>query len=565
MIGPYALPLRTIALTLLILAACLAIAPTSAVVMDETQVQALLEVAQDLPELGWNATGLRAACDDNSVIPQIRFCNATGFPQSIDLTDVSGPAPAAFSYLAALQYLRLSYNINGTLPSAWSSLSNLESLTVYGGFKFAGGLPESWSAMTNLRELGVFFPDPYNNPEVKQIASAPPSWLANLQRVEISHAYWPSSSLPASIGTSTSLTSLRLDSCDFKGDFPAGLLSNTVIQTLAVNALGTNFGAGIVFPSDLSGMTSLAIFGVSKAGFTGSIPASFPPTLTDFYMGYMPLIEGSVPQSLMDLPSLERITFLAMPKLKGAIAAPTNTAASSLRDVMYAETPGFSGTIPSSLFRINGNLVLTSLPGVVGPFPNITEDCRISFLDAFNLPGLKNEPLPIGVLENCPSLTSVTMFGNDFRAGQIANFTAGESLEYLMLLDSFGGTIPTIKFQLPMRYLSLRGCNFQGTVPTYLLNTINFQYIDFSDNKLDLCANSEEVMETGFVNSTDSGCVLSNQRPLECGCPNVWPERCFLDRPMAPVCTIVPNASPTSIISLISIALFASIVAIFVM
>ena len=560
--GPRVLPLRATALALLFLAVCLAIAPTSAVVMDETQVQALLEVAQDLPVLSWTAAGLRAACDDNSAAPEIQSCNATGFPLSVRFSDGTGPAPAALSSLVALQKIWLDYGIKGSLPSAWSSLTNLEALDAYGGPEFVGGLPESWSAMTSLKALNVYYPNPALDSQVKQVASVLPSWISNVQGVEIGYAYWPSSSLPASIGTSTSLLRLRLIGCTFQGGMPAGLLNNTVINAFTVDSVGTEFGKGSVFPSDLSGMTSLEEWRISNAGFTGSIPTSFPATLKNFYMGYMPLIQGTVPQNLMNLPSLESFSVSALPKITGPIPTPTDISTSSLRDVAFTAMPGLTGTIPSSLFGISRRLTLTNLTGVVGPFPNIAQDCKITNLEVDSLK--MNGPVPLGVLQNCPSLAQALLTDNGF-TGQIANFNAGPLLEVFRLVDPLGGTIPTIKFQVPVLLLDFHGCELQGTVPTYLLNTTNFEQINLSNNKLDLCSNSQAVLATGFA-STTPRCALEFQTPTECGCANVWPARCFRDRPMAADCNVGPTASsPASIFSFVGIALFASIVAIFVM
>ena len=376
MSSPSRLVLRVWGLTLLLLSACLLIAPGSAVELDESQLQALISIRQEVHLLGWDDTSLLPSCDDGLPNGQPLECNATGFPTRLSLYASDGPIPEAIASLVALKYMRIFYNINGTLPSSWSALKDLETIDIFGNKQFTSALPEEWSSMTSLKSLSIQFSDYLYHSDMRPIASSPPSWLGNLVEVELIHAYWPNATLPSSIGNSSTLTSFVLRSCAFAGDFPAGLFSNTIIQRVSIGSSSTDFGKGLVLPSDLSGMTNLSAFGVTGGGFTGSIPTSFPSTLRSFEMGDLPHIEGSVPQILLDLPNIQSITLARMRKINGSIPRPTDISASTISELTFIDL-SLSGTIPSSLLRLQVALRIAGMGGIVGPFPTAPNDCKI--------------------------------------------------------------------------------------------------------------------------------------------------------------------------------------------
>ena len=194
-----ALRLHALAVLVLIFACQAILTPVSAVAMDAGQVQALLEAAQQIGITDWTAENLGEACDTRFAGIQ---CNDTGFVTYLYLVpNLIGPAPDSVSALVALQALTLYYNVNGTLPSSWSTLTQLESLRI-GDYpltmQLTGAVPESWSSMTSLKKLEIHFVDAEYHPSVTLIASASPSWLGNLESLIIVSPYWPSSALPAS-------------------------------------------------------------------------------------------------------------------------------------------------------------------------------------------------------------------------------------------------------------------------------------------------------------------------------------------------------------------------------
>ena len=460
---------------------------------------------------------------------------------------ITAVAPPAFSGLVALESLTTTYPLNGTLPSSWSSLTQLETL-ILGDYlatcRLTGALPESWSAMTKLKTLQVFFADSYVKP-VTLIASTPPSWLGNVESVSITCAYWPNSALPASIGTSTTLKTLKLFRCVFKGDFPSGLITNTHIESLDLGFDSpATFGTGFNFPSDFSGMTNLTKLSISGCSFTGSLPTAYPPNLNSLILSYMSQITGTIPQSIVDHPTLA--TFFIgglMYGVSGPLPGPSHPLTSPLARYSVSEM-SVTGTIPSSILGLSAYFSLDRLPKLSGPFPTVTpasaSSCRTTRMYISNL-NLGGAQLPTGLLENCASLTEASLTNSGF-AGQLPDFTGANVLRTLTLSsNAFGGTLPIIKLAPPSLFYC-NNCSLTGVVDPFYLNTTTFLSRKFAQNKLDLCSNNASILETGFVNKTSS-CDLVGQTPRECGCPDIWPASCFLNRPMAPDCDTLPPDS----------------------
>ena len=525
--------------------------------MDAGQVQAMLEAAQQIGITDWTAENLGEACDTGLAGVQ---CNSTGFITRLYMyPSLIGPAPDAFSALVALRTMTLNYNVNGTLPSSWSTLTQLESIVVgdYISSKqyLTGAIPESWSSMTSLASLQILFTNP-QNPSTPLIASAPPSWLGNLESVTLANAYWPTSALPASIEDSTTLKTLSFTNCVFEGDFPISLLNNTLITSLSLGVAGiSDFGSGSTLPSDFSGMTSLTGLSISGGSFTGSLPTIYPPTLTSLRFSTMSLLTGDIPQVIIDLPALTTMSLMSMPGITGPLPGPSNASASKLTQY-FVNDMAFTGTIPSSILGLNAQLLFNNLPYITGPFPTISaesgDDCRVPLINFRNV-SLAGTPFPIELVENCATLRQLTFFRCGL-TGQIPDFTATPSFSGIELDNNpLGGTIPIITFAQKANVI-MSSCNLTGVIPTFYLNSTAFSGIEFDGNKLDLCSNSAAVQATGFANNTEENCNLSGQTPSECGCPDIWPSRCFstpmpgecLPPTAAPVPTLAPVSPPST-------------------
>ena len=537
-----ALPLRGIALLLIVLACYVVLTPVCAVQTAESQVQAMMQASQQTG-FGWNIEQLRGACE--SGYAGVRSCNENGFVSSLYLDeDITAVAPPAFSGLTALKSLKLIYPLNGTLPSSWSSLAQLETLVLRDYFmQLTGALPASWYAMTKLNSLEVGFAD--NRDPASLIASSPPWWLANVESVYITSAYWPNATIPDSIGISTTLKSLRLIDCVFAGGFPSGLLTNTHIESIHLHCdPSTTFGAGYTFPSDFSGMTSLRYLRLDGNSFKGSLPTTLPPNLLFLQLNHMQNITGTIPQSLLDHPTVNHIDIgEAMYGVSGTVPVPSNPMTSDLSGYALSGM-SLTGTIPSSILGLYAYIILDNLPKLSGPFPTVTSSSASScltwhlYISNINLTGTQ---LPIGLLENCDRLESA-WFTNSGLTGQIPDVMCAESLKSLNFdSNAFGGSLPIINFaSTEANRFTCNNCNLTGVVPPDYLNNPALRTFELAGNRLDLCSNRAAINETGFVNKSTYSCNLVGQTPRECGCPEIWPRSCFSSRPMAPDCDNLP-------------------------
>lgn len=544
-----ALPLRTLASLLLLLTCYEAVTPASAVQMDESHVQVLLEVGQSLPFLAWTAPVLRNACDTLS--SGINACDVDGFVTELYLEGTaSGIAPPALSALTTLQSLTLAYVVNGTLPSTWSSLTQLEILEIAATVqsRVTGALPEAWSGMSRLKSLRVRFVDPVAKP-VPLIGSAPPSWLGNLETLVINNAYWPKYSLPSSIGTSRTLVTFNIVGSVFKGTFPTGLLSNPVLYALEINVdqITSEFGSGSIMPSDLGAMTSLRSLRLVGCRHSGSLPTVYPPNLDSLYISYMTSLSGTIPPAIANHPTLTQIFLAGLFGLTGSLPTPSNPLTSNIYNYGVTDIP-LTGTVPSSILGLKADIYLNNLDKLSGPFPtvdpSVAVNCRITKL-VVSFSSLKNTPFPVSVLENCADLkeASFMMVGV---IGQLHDFTAAPSLNKLLIYaNPMGGTLPVIKFA-QQASIAITYCQMTGVVDASYFNTTAFSSRIFTGNKLDLCSNNASIIDTGFVAASETVCDLSGQTPRECGCAEIWPDLCFTTRAMATDCATLPPDATTN-------------------
>ena len=302
----------------------------------------------------------------------------------------------------------------------------------------------------------------------------------------------------------------------------------------------SDFGTENDLPSDFSGMTSLTFLAIYGSSFTGSLPTVYPQTLKSLTLSSMLFITGTIPQVIVDLPALTDFGLSSLPSITGPLPRPSNASASKLTQYQVVDM-AVTGTIPSSILGLKANINLQSLPHLTGPFPTLaaTSDsgCRLSTI-YLNDVSLTGTPFPTGLAENCATLQQLTFLKCGL-TGQIDDFTAAPSFGGIRLENNpLRGTIPIITFAQKAS-LTMSACNLTDVVPTAYLNSTAFSSIAFNGNKLDLCSNGAAVRATGFVNSTDESCNLFGQTPSECGCPNVWPARCF-STPMPGECPPAP-------------------------
>lgn len=539
-------------------------AVTTAVAMDATQVSALLEVAAACPYLTasgntWTQANLQNACSSPTAASGIRACNATGFPTKIDIpTFIADPCPlsASFSKLPALTSLIISAPINGTLPEAWSALTQLTTIEL-DETNIVGSIPSSWSSMTSLTSLSIEFDT--SNTATNTVA---PDWMGKLTELELENIGW--SSFPSSlVDSSSSLTSITLTNAKIQGAFPASLESNTKLQNLEISNSSnfvSSFGLGLALPS-FSGMTALQHLTLSGLAFGGTMPAGFPSSLLSLSFASLPNLGGSIPTSLLDLPNLFGFSFQYMPSLIGGIPAPTNVAASKLGTVTIADS-GLDGTIASAFASLPRVTVLTlkNLKGLSGTLsgPVGTTELPCNYIIVTITGTSISGPIPATFFSRCPFIATAALDNNRYTGSlpdTLAASVNNSKLTSLTISNNpmMSGTIPNIHFasQTTQLTLKLNSAGLYGSIPLSLLNTsgVGYSTFELSANQLDLCANANSSVQTAFASSglaqIKPTCNLFAQLPTECGCPSAWPAVCFLARPMAPTCAAIPPSEAT--------------------
>lgn len=536
--------------------------PTQAVLMHPSDVLALQSVAQEMSPLlfsgttgAWTESNLRGSCDTPHLATGIIACNDTGYVTHVDLSTLrrAGKLAIGFSDLPALRSLLLTSTASGTLPPEYASLSNLESLHIAGN-SVSGGFPESWSRLGALKDLYIQFS--LTDSPVPE----PPAWLSNLHSIQLFNLNWSPYSFPSSIATSTSLNLVYFSNVLLSGSFPSAFLNNAAIHSFALLD-SPRFGSGADLPLDWSGMRNLTSLNLRNLDFEGVLPTSYPPKLTSLLLSELEYIEGTIPQTLLDLPTLEVLVIDFLPNLLGDVSAPSNASLSSLSQLSISNS-GLDGTISPRLFSSSSlhQLTLSNL-NLLGSIPEpVSSDksagdaslaCSLVYIEIQQTPGIQGE-FPEGILERCPFLNELTLEHLGLSGtlpSTLGNHTVSNTFYKLSLIGNslLTGEIPFIRFSGASNVLLLSNCAFTGTIP---IGILSYHYVSFmvNGNHLDLCDNAKEVALTPFRNNSNSmgACIMQGQYPQECGCPGLWPSRCFPGRPIAPICSRVSPASPPS-------------------
>lgn len=590
----FRLPSRARALSSLLLCTILLVTSASAATMASSQLSALLEVADQIPALkslstgAWTSSNLAASCNASNTALGVLSCNSTGFVTSLSITSGSGPAPESIANLTALTSLSLRYAMTGTLPSSWSSLVNLSSLSIE-NTQLIGGLPDAWTLMPRLSVLAVDFN------ETNAVVSSPPTWLSRLVSYRISNANWSGTSFPEWLVNSTVTNSVSLINCPTltsstttapsssnatapssspapsSSAFPSSLLTNVILgaftYTSAPSGSSTSFGSGASLP-DFSGMTqlsSLTLGGLDFSGSLSSFTAAFLPSslqilsLTDF-----PSLSGTIPQDLVDSTSLTSLSLGAMPKIFGDAAMPSNPAEATLATIHY-DNLGLNGTIPQlALASSVVELSITKMAKLRGPFPepftatqvssDSTLSCNVQSIVLSKNPAFGGS-IPTTLVTQCSELETLVLDSSALTGSIPASFQSIASDVFSALSISgnpTSGTIPGIgpwKLNAQLS-LVLSNASLTGSLPASLVS-LNFTTFDLSQNKLDLCsttASATKSYSSFFAASSSATCDLSYQTPQECGCTGTWPSACFEKRAMLSTCaTTTPSVSPAPI------------------
>ena len=183
--------------------------------------------------------------------------------------------------------------LNGSIPSSISSLSNLSTLSLSYN-SLSGSIPSSIGNLSNLISLSI---------DSNDLSGFIPSAFGNLSNLILFNASYNdlSGSIPSSIGNLDNLRYLHLNSNSLRGSIPSsiGNLSNLIDLYLWNNNLHS------LVPSNIGDLSNLVLLNLANNRLTGSIPSKLGDlsNLQRFYIQGNK-ITSSVPNSAGDLPSL---------------------------------------------------------------------------------------------------------------------------------------------------------------------------------------------------------------------------------------------------------------------
>ena len=285
--------------------------------------EALLEVRDTLAgtgSLNWSAN--RPISQWNGIQGHSQFPSLSGNPTRVTAlhlqkNGLNGTIPSALGNLGGLVYLNLHTNsLQGDL-SELAGLTNLERvyvnnnrLTGIGDLSGASSLEILW-AHRNQTMTGGSIPTDlppsltwlsvYDNNLTGGIPDL--THLTNLQRLYV-HDNNLGGTIPATLGTMTSLTHLQLKGAGLTGPIPPGLGSLTNLEWLSVY---NNDLSGEI-PSELGDLSNLFRLYLHSNNLTSTVPLALGnlSNLTNLWLKDNDL-NGQLPEELNNLTNLDRV------------------------------------------------------------------------------------------------------------------------------------------------------------------------------------------------------------------------------------------------------------------
>lgn len=233
-------------------------------------------------------------------------------------------------------------NLNGTLPSSFSGLSNLENLNLNNN-ELNGTIPASIGFLTSLQQL----------------------WI-NQNNL--------SGNIPGSIGSIRSLRDLDASNNRLTGGIPSNLFG---LSNLRILKLNHNMLSGSL-PTDFRSSSPLQILYLQNNQFTETIPASLG-ALTSLRQLYLSRnrLSGEIPGTLGSLRHLSSL-WLHENQLTGSI--PNTLGSLSSMRTLYLNNNRLTGNIPSTLsilinlnlLDLSNNQLSGSIPATLGSLTNLS-------------------------------------------------------------------------------------------------------------------------------------------------------------------------------------------------
>ncbi|KAF3432092.1 hypothetical protein FNV43_RR26831 [Rhamnella rubrinervis] len=424
----------------------------------------------------------------------------------IHLLRLGGEIGSSLVELMHLKHLDLNLNEFTRIPKSIGSLTHLRYLNLDGN-PISGSIPPQLGNLTRLRFLNLM--------SIAEMTAENLEWLPKLHSLETLKL--EGLKLPAdwlqSIRVAPSLSSLRLESCQFPYKVAAASLSH-VNSSNSLTSLDIN-GARIhplIFPWLLNVSRNLINLSISDAAIRGPLPNSFDNMRS---LQYIDLgsneLEGGIPNSLGNLCNLK---FLRLSnnsvngKLIDLLESLTGCTTKSLEILRLSGNelgdpfPDFSQFASLRELRLAANRLSRLLSESIGHLPNL-EVLRVS---SNNINGVVSE----GHLQKLPKLKMLDLSSNpltlDFESNWVPPFQlVALNLNFCKLVATFpswlvtqleltvldisnsgiSDTIPDWFYSLTpnLRYLNLSNNSIKGTLPELLLPFYNYPIIDLSFNQ----------------------------------------------------------------------------------
>jgi Leucine-rich repeat (LRR) protein len=269
----------------------------------------------------------RVHCNNDTQIIDIR----------INSNNLDGTIPSELSALSNLKVLSLSYNaLVGTLPTQFGSLNRLEFLQVDFN-QLTGPLPNELAELVTLETLNV-----YDN---EMTGTIPPSLLDDpifgLKTCDLGLNQFRGRIPP--IREQSPLGTLYLDFNQLTGPLPQSIFAQPGLDVIGLsgNKLNGTFG------QEVAGWTSLKSAYLDANQFTGTLPSHLGmlDNLERLYLGGNAL-EGTIPPELSDMERL-LVLDLSGNQLNGTLS-PTLGSFGKLKDWSIANNKNLKGSIPTT-------------------------------------------------------------------------------------------------------------------------------------------------------------------------------------------------------------------------
>ncbi|XP_031094198.1 receptor-like protein 33 [Ipomoea triloba] len=354
--------------------------------------------------------------------------------------------------------------------------------------------------------------------------------LSHLQSLNLAYNDFSLSQIPYKFGLFASLRHLNLSNTGFSGGIPSEIsrLSKLISLDLSGNFEGLKFEPHS-FKHLLQNLTQLRELDLSGIEISSVLPRNLSSSLRILSLGSTGLY-GKFPDSVFDLPNLERLILTSNFDLQGHLPKTVWKSSISLKELDLSSTSfsgelqgsvgylksltyldlsscKFSGAIPESLGNLTRieNLILSS-NSFTGRVPltlvSLEQLIRLD-LSANNLTGeipdffgkfrkLKDLSLadnlftgrfPVSVT-NLTKLESLDL-SNASISGPIPPIVSGFPALVLLFLgeNMLTGEIPSWVFHLPLlKYIDMKSNNLSGRIEGF--SSEEMVHIDLSDNKL---------------------------------------------------------------------------------